>query len=112
MSTSPISFGSGPVQTQGQSRGQQIMQDLKQLASSLQSGDLARAQQAYSALLQLLPNQGQNTQQTTSSSNPISSDFKALGQALGSGDLSSAQKAFSQLQADLKLASQSSSGVA
>ena len=63
MSTSPISLNSGPAQTQGQSRGQQIMQDFKQLASSLQSGDLTGAQQAYTALEQLLPNQDPNSPQ-------------------------------------------------
>jgi hypothetical protein len=102
MSTSPISLGSIPDQTQGRGRAQQIMQDFKQLASALQSGDLAGSQQAYSALQQLLPNQAQNGQQSTSGSNPIGSDFKALGQALQSGDLNSAQSAFSQLQTDLK----------
>jgi len=110
MSISPISCISGPAQTQGQSRSQQIRQDFKQLANSLQSGDLGGAQQAYSALQKLLPNQAQNGQQSSSGGNPISSDFKALGQALQSGDLSSAQSAFSQLQNDLK--SQSQSGTA
>ena len=85
------------------------MQDFKQLASSLQSGDLTGAQQAYTALQQLLPNQDPNSPQAPSSGNPISTDFKALGQALQSGDLSSAQSAFSQLQDDLKSASQSGS---
>ena len=78
-------------------------------------GDLGGAQQAYSALQKLLPNQNQtqSSQQATSASNPISTDFQALGQALQSGDLTSAQSAFSQLQTDLKSASQSgSSGVA
>ena len=110
MSTSPVSCGSGPTQTQGQSRFQQISQDFKQLASSLQDGDLSGAQQAYTSLQQLLPNQGQGSQSSASgSNNPIASDFKALGQALNSGDLSTAQSAFSQLQNDLKTEAQSSS---
>jgi hypothetical protein len=102
MSTSPISLGSVQDQMQlQQSRAQQINQDFKQLSSSLQAGDMAAAQKAYSAMQQLLPNQAQSGQQAPSGSSPISSDFKALGQALQSGDLSSAQSAFSQLKTDL-----------
>jgi uncharacterized membrane protein YccC len=111
MSTSPISLSSGTTQTQGQRRGQQIMQDFQQLASSLQSGDLIGAQQAYSSLQQLLGTQSQSSQQTTSSSNnPIAKDFQALGETLQSGSLSSAQGAFSQLQNGLQSASQDGSG--
>jgi len=105
MATSPISFGSTTVSTQN--LAQQITQDFKQLAGSLQSGDLTGAQKAYSAIQQLLPKQGQNGPQSSSSSNPIANDFKALGQALQSGNLSSAQGAFSQLQNDLKAGAQS-----
>jgi ribosomal protein S20 len=102
MSTSPISFGSVQDQMQSQqTRAQQINQDFKKLSSSLQAGDMAAAQQAYSAMLQLLPNQAQSSQQATSGVSTISTDFKALGQALQSGDLSSAQSAFSQLKTDL-----------
>jgi hypothetical protein len=102
MSTSPISLGSVQDQMQlQQSRAQQINQDFKQLASSLQAGDMAAAQQAYSAMQQLLPNQAQSGQQASTGASPIGSDFKALGQALQSGDLSSAQSAFSQLKTDL-----------
>ena len=78
----------------------EIMQDFKQLASALKSGDLSGAQKAYSALQQLLPDQSQG-------GNPVSTDFAALGKALQSGDLSTAQSAFSQLQNDLQSASQS-----
>ena len=102
MSTSPISFGSVQDQMQlQQTRAQEINQDFKKLSSSLQAGDLAAAQQAYSAMQQLLPNQSQSGQPATSGTSPIGSDFKALGQALQSGDLSSAQSAFSQLKTDL-----------
>jgi len=102
MSTSPISFGSMQDQMQlQQTRAQEINQDFKKLSSSLQAGDMAAAQQAYSAMQQLLPNQSQSGQPATSGASPIGSDFKALGQALQSGDLSSAQIAFSQLKTDL-----------
>jgi hypothetical protein len=111
MSTSPVSFGSSLAQSQGLSAAQQITQDFKQLAKSLQSGDLGGAQAAYLAIQKLLPNQPQNSQETApaSNSNPIAADFKALGQALQSGDLGSAQSAFSQLQNDLKAGAGSSS---
>ena len=99
MSSSPISFGSVQDQMQSQqTRAQQINQDFKKLSSSLQAGDMAEAQQAYSAMLQLLPNQAQSSQPATSGTNPISSDFKALGQALQSVDVTSAQSSFSQLK--------------
>ena len=108
MSTSPLSLSSVSSTAQPQNLMQEIMQDFKQLASSLQSGDLSGAQKAYSALQQLLPNQSQSSQASTSASNPISTDFAALGKALQSGNLSSAQEAFSQLQNDLQSASSSS----
>src|ERR1700687_3387956 len=99
MSTSSISLLSASTQSQTLTLAQQIRQDFKQLAGSLQSGDLAGAQKAYAALQKLLPSQSQNstssTQSSSSSTNPIVSDFNALGKALQSGDLTAAQSAFS-----------------
>ena len=112
MSTSSISLLSASTQSQNLTLAQQIQQDLKQLAGSLQSGDLAGAQKAYSALQKLMPSQSQNStsssQSSSSSTNPIVNDFNALGKALQSGDLTAAQSAFSTLQSDLKSRSQSS----
>jgi outer membrane protein assembly factor BamD (BamD/ComL family) len=116
MSTSSISLLSAATQTQTLTRAQQIQQDFKQLADSLQSGDLSGAQKAYTALQKLLPSQSQNStsstqsssQSSSSSTNPISNDFNALGKALQSGDLTAAQSAFSTLQSDLKAQTQSS----
>ncbi len=102
MSPSAVSLTSASGQTQAQNPMKEIMQDFKQLASALKSGDLSGAQKAYSALQQLLPDQSQG-------GNPVSTDFAALGKALQSGDLSTAQSAFSQLQNDLQSASQSGS---
>jgi type VI protein secretion system component VasK len=65
----------------------------EQLASSLQSGNLSGAQQAYTSLAASFQNSP--SAQTT---NPLSADFQALGQALQSGNLSAAQQAFSTLQ--------------
>jgi DNA-binding FadR family transcriptional regulator len=112
MSTSSISLLSATTQSQTLTLAQQIQQDFKQLAGSLQSGDLAGAQKAYAALQKLLPSQSQNstssTQSSSSSTNPIVNDFNALGKALQSGDLTAAQSAFSTLQSDLKSQRQSS----
>lgn len=116
MSTSSISLLSASTQSQTLTLAQQIQQDFKQLAGSLQSGDFAGAQKAYAALQKLLPSQSQNStsstqsssQSSSSSTNPIVNDFNALGKALQSGDLTAAQSAFSTLQSDLKSQSQSS----
>jgi hypothetical protein len=111
---SGISNSNSSVQT-WQASIQQRKQDFSQLASALQSGDLAGAQSAFSAL-QSLTSQGQNstvnstgTSSTASNSgNTISNDFATLGQALQSGNIASAQSAFAQLQTDMQ--TQQSSG--
>lgn len=84
-------------QPQNENPFRQVRQDFRQLASSLQSGDLSGAQSAFSNIQQLLQgNQGSSTSSTPQN------DFAALGQALQSGSLSQAQSAFSQLQSDLR----------
>ena len=90
----------------------QIQQLFKQLASSLQSGNLASAQKAYGSLEQLLQgnpsrSQASSAQPGSTTSSAVQKDFAALGQALSSGDLSTAQSAFTQLQTDLQAASKS-----
>src|ERR1017187_2637038 len=52
MSVSNVSSSSVVTQTDWRSVVNQFKQDFKQLASSLQSGDLAGAQKAYTALQQ------------------------------------------------------------
>jgi len=74
-----------------------------QLEQSLNSGDLAGAQQAYNSLATFGPNNsGPFSNPTTAA------DFAALGQALQSsastgGDLTAARQAFAQLQHDIQL---------
>jgi hypothetical protein len=89
---------------QPQNPFQQIRKDFKQLASALQSGDLADAQSAYSNIQQVLEaNPGTpNSSSGSNGSSPLQSDFATLGKALQSGDLSQAQSAFSQLQSDFQ----------
>jgi hypothetical protein len=103
MSISGVSSTSGLSQTDSQSSVNQLRQTFKQLASSLQSGDLAGAQQAFTSLEKLLQSnqsasQNSTVQPASTPQSPVQSDLAALGQALSSGDLSAAQGDFSKLQ--------------
>jgi len=91
-----------PTITDWQNNLSQVQQGFQDLASALQAGNLADAQNAFTALQQLLPNssagnQTQNGQQG-SGQNTFAADFQALAQALKSGNLTDAQNAFSKLQ--------------
>ena len=109
MSVSPVSSVDYTYQTyqaNWQNDASQIRQGFKDLTSALQSGDLAGAQQAFSALQPLLPsssagNQAQNGQ-SGGNQNPLATDLTALGQALKSGDVTQAQKSLSTLQQDMQ----------
>ena len=109
MSISGVSSSSGPSQTGSQSSANQLRQTFEQLAGSLQSGDLAGAQQAFTSLEKLL--QSSKVQPANTPQSPVQSDLAALGQALSSGDLSAAQGDFSKLQKDLRPAGQSGKSV-
>lgn len=88
----------------------QARQDFEQMFQSLQSGNLAGAQQAYSDLQQL--RSGASTTSgavdatstaaapTTATPSPVAADWSSLGQALNSGSLSSAQDALTKLKQD------------
>src|ERR1700682_517728 len=94
MSTAAISSSS--IFQELQSFYQARSADLKQLGSTLQSGDLNGAQQAFSALAAL----GQNG--PFANSEPFSKSsraqaFEAVGQALQSGNVAAAQAAFTAL---------------
>jgi len=76
----------------------------RQLEQAIQSGDLAGAQQAYSALSAFGPNNS-----GPFSSPALSSQFAAVGQALQNGDLGAAKQAADKLgknllQQDLQVA--------
>jgi hypothetical protein len=94
MSTAAVSRLSILQELQGfyQTRGT----DLKQLGTALQSGDLAAAQQAYSAL-QALGQSGPFSSAEPFSKASRAQAFEAVGQALQSGDLAEAQSAFAAL---------------
>jgi len=85
------------VYQQLQSYFQQRQSDLQQLGQSLQSGDLAGAQQEFSAL-QTLGQSGPFANGNDFKNSQRQQDFNAIGQALQSGDLAGAQQAFAQLQ--------------
>jgi hypothetical protein len=94
MSTAGISSSS---LVQGAQYFQDRTSDLKQLSQALQSGDLAGAQQDFSAIQNL----GQNGPFASGNAFALSNrqqDFNAIGQALQSGDLTGAQQALAQLQ--------------
>jgi hypothetical protein len=112
MTISGISPSYNTYQTgSAQNNFQQMRQDFKDLASTLQSGDLSGAQNAYAALQQIMQtaqSSNQNPSQNNSNSNnaqsQFSTDLAAIGKALQSGDLKSAQDAFAKLQQDMKAA--------
>jgi hypothetical protein len=95
MSTAAVSSSSiyQQIQTYFQSR----QSDLQQLGQSLQSGDLAGAQQEFTAL-QTLGQSGPFANGNDFKSSQRQQDFNAVGQALQSGNLAGAQQAFAQLQ--------------
>jgi len=69
----------------------QFKQDFKQLASSLQSGDLTGAQQAYAALQQLQQSNQSSANppmrsKASSTNNPIQKRFRRSCSALQSGE--------------------------
>src|SRR5258708_28840400 len=70
--------------------------DLKQLGSALQSGDLAGAQQAYSALA-VLGEGGPFANSEPFAKSSRAQAFHALGEALQAGDLARAQASFATL---------------
>jgi len=72
-----------------QSPLQQAKTNFATLAQSLQSGNLAAAQQAFARLQQNAPKDPND---------PLQKQADALGQALQSGNLSAAQQAFAALQ--------------
>jgi hypothetical protein len=68
---------------------QQRVADLQSIGSALQNGDLAGAQQAYTALASI--------SSFTNPSGPLAQNFAALGQALQNGDVAGAQQALSNI---------------
>src|SRR5580692_10842025 len=107
MSTAAVSSNS--IFQELQSFFQQRGGDLQQLGQALQSGDLAGAQQEFSAI-QSLGQSGPFASGDAFRSNQRQQDLTAIGQALQSGNLAAAQQAFAQLQSTFQSQSQSQTG--
>jgi hypothetical protein len=94
-------FSNSGFNHQVQTQYQQRAVDFQQLSQALQSGDLAGAQQAFSALAALTEAGSRGGSRQNSQ---LAQDFNAVGQALQTGDLAGAQQAFATLQQDLRAA--------
>jgi hypothetical protein len=102
MSVSGISSGAGSTPLSYQALRSEVSQDFNTIASSLQSNNIASAQQAYADIVQLT--QGGNA----AAGGTLGKDFANLGAALQSGNVGSAQAAFSQFQTDAATQAQTS----
>jgi soluble cytochrome b562 len=90
------------MQAQFMQGAQQFQTDFNSLGSALQSGDLAGAKKAYSAL----QNDIQANQPAGGGNDPMAQGLAAIGKALDSGDTKSAQTAYNSMQTQMdKMAS-------
>ncbi len=104
MSISAVSSNSDFAQPNDQSSVAQAQQYFRQLAMTLQSGNLSGAQKAYTGLQNLLQAEDSTSQDPAANqaNTRVKDDFAALGKALSSGDLSQAQSKFSKFRTDLQ----------
>jgi hypothetical protein len=95
----PGAAGAPGAVVSGDNRGFEIrcrhQQSFVALVSSLNSGDLSGAQQAYSSLSQL---QGGGQGRLANPNGPVAQAMSRIGQALQSGDLAAAQQALASLR--------------
>jgi ribosomal protein S20 len=113
-SISSVNPTTGPSQTTNHSGFGQIAEGLEVIGSALQSGDVASANSALTALQQALQDSAQSSLQTATSqpfgkNSQANTDYKNLTHALQFGDLSTAQQAYASLQNDLKSAQSTNS---
>jgi hypothetical protein len=95
MSVQNISAASDPTIAQDYSTAQAAWVKFNQIGKALESGDLAKAQADYSALMQTAPSSVQN------GNGPMGQALAKLGSALQSGSLSSAQQVYQSLSQDV-----------
>jgi hypothetical protein len=105
MSIPGISSSTNPYQDPA-SRIQSVRQDFSGLTTSLASGDLTAAQNAFATLMQDLKAGGlhhhhHHRHTGSAQSTNLSTDLTAIGNALQSNDLAGAQKAFATLMQDI-----------
>lgn len=90
---------------------QSFRQEMQDLTTALQSGDLSSAQTAYSSLQASLQQfQSSPLYQKLENSGKVSgamaTDFSAIGTALTAGDITGAQSAAQQMQTDMQAQAQ------
>ena len=106
MSIQGVTANAYPYVPNTQSGTSSFGSDFKDLASALQSGDLASAQSAFSEIQGLFSkvqgSQGASGSNVSGKQGQLKSDFDALGQALKSGNTSAAQDAFAKLTQDMQ----------
>jgi hypothetical protein len=91
-SIASVFSGSQANQTDRQPNAKQVQSDFQSLATALQTGNLAGAQQAFASLTKDAPSIAQGVS-SGGGSNPLGK----LASALQSGDLAGAQQAFAAL---------------
>ena len=91
----------GSVQATSTNPFKKIREDMQQIATALQSGDLGSAQTAFATLQKDAPNLTRESQ-NSDTTNPRAQALADLGSALQSGNLTQAQQAFSSLQQAMK----------
>jgi hypothetical protein len=84
-----VSSGASPAGQSGAAAWQQRQQNLKALASALQSGSLDQAKAAYASL-----STGNSVGSATNPASPLAQ----LGKSLQAGDLGAAQRAFASIR--------------
>jgi hypothetical protein len=96
---------------------QRVRKDFAALKTSLASGDLTAAQNAFTTLQKDMQaiGQAQSSQQTATTtaspgSSPLDTDLAAIGTALQNGDVQGAQSAFATLQKDMQQMRQTQGG--
>ena len=102
MSISSISFMNTPTDIQNlPAMMRQRQQDFQSLASSLKSGNLTGAQQAYSDL-QAMASAKTSSTSSASGTGPFQQDFTALGKDLSAGNMSQSQTDFTKMTSDVQ----------
>ena len=94
MTVSGVSTTDNVYSSDLQNAFKQRMSDFKQLGDSLQSGDLAGAQQAFATLQQ----DAQTTGRPSGADSQADAAMQKLQDSLNSGDLSGARQAFAALK--------------
>ena len=105
MSVSDISTSTNIYQDR-MSQMQSVRQDFSSLTTSLASGDLTGAQNAFGTLMQDIGSTNAQSGQQAGATSQISTDLTALGTALNAKDLTTAQSAYATLMQDLQAGQQ------